>query len=208
MCAYSRRSYINFQCGICGRLARADQRVPQCMVCMVPLCDACNHSGFCRTHFALLSPEDQNLATEQYNKMVTSKRVMIGSVFGGLLIFIVAMVLGPMSYSYRHPSFTPVFILMPMLIFIPLVIGGAGYYQVTIKKTWRFLGKIGLKYKGPAEAPLGAPLWPRSPPQPVSFETPDSAQSVALPQAGFCSHCGAAWVPGARYCPYCGQSVV
>ncbi len=209
MCAYSRRSYIHFQCGICGRMTRAEQRVPQCMVCMLPLCDGCNHSGFCRTHFHLLSPGDQALATQQYDKMVTSKRVMLGCVFGGMIIFLMVM-FGGMSLSFSHmysSTYSPVFILLPLIIFLPLIVGGAGYYQVTIKKTWQFLEEIGRKYKGLGEAPLGAPFSPLPPQQPVQPATPFSTPSVDPLQTRFCAQCGAPWVPGARFCRYCGQGI-
>jgi hypothetical protein len=223
--AYS-RGYLSFQCGICGRFSRAQNRVPQCMVCMRPLCNDCIRAGFCAEHFAQLTPEDQALATQLYSKLQASRRVWILTSVFGFIIFMVAILsitLIPFNtyvYNSTNPydfiDFTPFLIIFPMILLFACTFGGIFYYTRVTRATWRQLDLIGSKYRTPSNYHYTAPPWnspntaTNAPFGPLGPSAAPPSPPLAQPKAQiqFCPHCGNRVTPSTQYCPSCGGALL
>jgi hypothetical protein len=226
--AYGRSNSMGYQCGICGRFARAQQRVPQCGVCLIPICNSCNHSGFCTAHFSVLSPEDQLQARYISEKIKRSQQIMIAGVLIGLAVFMLAIPLSITSSFHSSYIFTGFFVAM--FFFMGLVIGGAIYFQTTQKRGWDKLQEIGLKYRTggeispngttyPAVRPPGSyfptqPTFPSQvtfappPTQPVAEKSAMPAEPPASsPATRFCPFCGCNLAPDAKFCSNCGSAL-
>jgi len=233
---YGRSYGMGYQCGICGRFARAQQRVPQCGVCMMPLCNNCNRFGFCATHFAILSPEDQSLARSISDKMKRSQHVMIAGMLIGFAVFMLAI---PLSItSSFHSSFSYIFagIFVPMFLFMGLMVGGAIYFQTTHKRGWDKFQEIGRRYRTggetspsgtiyPAVRPPGSyfpsqptyPFQPTFPSQAIFAPPPTQPVSekpalpteppASSPATRFCPYCGCNLAPDAKFCSNCGSAL-
>ncbi len=153
---YYHSAAVGYQCGICGRYARAQQRVPQCGVCMIPLCKACNRFGFCAKHFETLSPEDQTRAQAVSLKMKKSIYVFVVGMVIGFAAFMIGIPIGVTSSIHGGNIYSMfAWIFVPMGIFMAFTIGGAIYYQITLKRGYQTLQEIGAKYRTGQETPMG-----------------------------------------------------
>ncbi len=164
---YYRSAGIGFQCGICGRFSRAQQRVPQCGVCMIPICTTCNRSGFCAKHFDALTPEDKTQAQVTSNKMKQSQYVFIGGMVIGLIAFMSIIPL--MASTSWYGGFNVGFFITPFVIFSVLMIGGSAYFQTTTRRGWQTLQAIGQKYRTGQETAVNPPPFPTMGPQGAYF---------------------------------------
>ncbi len=222
---YSRSYAVGYQCGICGRYARAQQRVPQCSVCLIPLCPNCNQSGFCAKHFAALSPADQAQAHATFLKTKRALRIfVIGMVVGFASFFIAILfaVTSPIHGGGLPPVLASIFV--PLGIFMALVIGGSVYYQVTMKRGYQELQQIGQKYRTGQDHLPGSALFPPAYPQgtyiapqptypsqvmfaPPPAPAPPQPPVPPSPPVDTSPDPQPAALPtkaAARYCPFCG----
>jgi hypothetical protein len=175
---YYRSAGIGFQCGICGRFSRAQQRVPQCGVCMIPLCTNCNRFGFCPKHFEALTPEDQTQAQATSNKMKQSQYIFIGGMVIGIIAFMATIPL--MISTSWYGGFNMGFIFLPFVFFMVCIIGGSVYFQHTTRRGWETLQAIGQKYRTGQETPVGLPSFPTMGPQGACFPPQPTYPSQAM----------------------------
>lgn len=211
--SYSGRYGGSYRCGACGHTAYANQKIPQCPVCNLPLCGECGKYVFCPGHYSQLTQQDQSWIFQQAlkSKQLT-RRMKLGIILPivlliGFFISIPIVIIATDSPFYVFFMF-PVFLVL--IISVLSVVIPLSRHQQQMKDEVRLIVQRNwnrLKPSQPAQMP-NASLYSTST-QPTHIATPTSIETSVnqSSETRFCVYCGFENPTTHQFCGKCGKAL-